>query len=120
MLLELIKRRCFGHTYLSSQMATDLKDLLYGIFGLALDHEKLELLPDHNNTTQEVYTEAMQALIRQGHTIVLAWYQSTKNFAHLPQLCARLLFSPPTALRRGQGGGGMATGVDREGRRAGK
>jgi hypothetical protein len=51
MLLELMKRRCFGHTYLSSQMATDLRDLIYGILGLASDHEKLELLPDYNNTT---------------------------------------------------------------------
>jgi hypothetical protein len=74
-LLGLLKKTCLSHDYAIDQRATDYRDVIYGVLGMAADVESLGIKPDYrkSHTVQDVYTETTKALLKQGHTIVLAW-----------------------------------------------
>jgi hypothetical protein len=83
-LLTLLTRSCIGHTYLASQRATDNRDIVYGILGMASDEKQLAIQVDYEKTTQQVYIDVTRALFKCGHTNILAWSQQPKLVQGLP------------------------------------
>jgi hypothetical protein len=74
-LLGLLKKTCLSNDYAIDQRATDYRDIIYGVLGMAADVKPLGIRPDYgkSNTVQDVYTETAKTLFKHGHTIVLAW-----------------------------------------------
>jgi len=71
----------------SSQLsfgATDPRDRVFGLLGLAKDSRELGILPDYTKTCDTVYIETAQALIKQGHIDVLALCQFPRCEGNLP------------------------------------
>ncbi|KAF2488650.1 HET-domain-containing protein [Lophium mytilinum] len=51
--------------------ATDPKDKVYALLGLASDFEALGIVPDYKKSVEEVYTETVTKLLKQGHVSYL-------------------------------------------------
>ena len=86
-LIGLLLRLNFGHSYPSKDRATDVRDLIYGLMGMASDNDQLRKLgiqPDYNKSIIEAYTEITRALIRNGNPLVLAWCQPNRQLKDLP------------------------------------
>lgn len=64
--------------------ATDDRDKIYGILGLAKDADELGIVPNYKNTTSEVYTETAKALLLSGHVDFLWFCQFPKSIQGLP------------------------------------
>jgi hypothetical protein len=64
--------------------ATDEKDRIFGLLGIARDSNALEIVPDYNKTVVEVYSHAARKLIEHNHINVLSLAQANKNFPDLP------------------------------------
>jgi hypothetical protein len=72
--------RLYGHQF----KASDPRDYVYAIFGLASDMKSLDVTPNYAANVQDVYTGVARSLLAQGHmdTIILAC--STKGIDSLP------------------------------------
>jgi hypothetical protein len=67
--------------------ATDPRDKIYGLLGLAADRDELKELgvqPDYNHSCQSVFTSVTAAMLRQGHLSVLSLSQFPKSQIGLP------------------------------------
>lgn len=64
--------------------ATDPRDKIFGILGLACDTEQLGIRPDYFKSCEEVYINAAQKLLQHGHTDILAFSQFPKHYKNLP------------------------------------
>ena len=64
--------------------ATDPRDSIYGIQGLAPDANDLQLDINYDKKTPEVFTETTRALIQHHYTDVLSWCTTPKSEPGLP------------------------------------
>jgi hypothetical protein len=64
--------------------ASDSKDKVYGLIGLATDAKELGILPDYTKTCAQVYTEVALKLMQHGHTSILSFCQLPKAMQGLP------------------------------------
>ena len=85
-LFELLTKTLVAKDVRSDQMATDLRDIIYGVAGMASDFAKLALIPDYKKSIQDVFTDATKCLLRQGYGRVLAWSQQPNNLKRLSGL----------------------------------
>jgi hypothetical protein len=92
-LLALLRATCISGVYSHSPgksfvlEATDPRDKIYGLLGLAADRDKLKefgVLPDYTRSCQDVYISVTAAMLRQGHISVLSLAQFSKAQIGLP------------------------------------
>jgi hypothetical protein len=70
--------------FTGSSKATDPRDSIYGIRGLASDVDILKIDVNYDKKTHEVYTETARALLQHNYTDVLSWCQTPKAEPGLP------------------------------------
>ncbi|KAN0099553.1 HET domain containing protein [Hyaloscypha variabilis] len=90
-LLALLRATCIAGLFSSRNditlEATDPRDKIYGLLGLAADRDQLKefgVLPDYTRSCQDVYTSVAAALLRQGHISTLSLCQVSKVQRGLP------------------------------------
>lgn len=88
-LVALLRLTCVGSINLQRHgphhlESSDPRDRIFALLGLASDQEHLEIYPDYTLTCQEVYVQAVAALLRQGHLSLLSHIQYPKTQNHLP------------------------------------
>ncbi|KAF4629775.1 hypothetical protein G7Y89_g8367 [Cudoniella acicularis] len=83
---SLLTRTCLSHDYRLNQRATDPRDIIYGIVGMASDFEKLGFVPDYKKVTERVFTDATRSLLKLGYMGILAWSQQPDWCSRLPDL----------------------------------
>jgi len=90
-LIDLLRLTCLGTINPGSRAqnleASDPRDKIFALLGLATDREELErngVRPDYTKSCQEVYTLVTAALLQQGHTSVLSYVQYPKSQTYLP------------------------------------
>jgi hypothetical protein len=84
-LMELLVRGCIvASSSHSDRQATDPRDRIYGLLGLASDKNMLNIRPDYSKTLVESYTNVARTLIQHGFTDILAWCQGSKKLKDLP------------------------------------
>jgi hypothetical protein len=85
-LIQLLQRANAVNASLNSLRATDPRDRIFGMLGLASDTDQLQIRPDYSKskTCEAVYTDAARALFQNGHTDVLALSQFPKQYSNLP------------------------------------
>ncbi|KAG4421912.1 hypothetical protein IFR04_005024 [Cadophora malorum] len=71
--------RSFRHFH-----ATDPRDKLFALLGIAKDTEALGLHPDYRKSCQEVYSDFARALIRHGYLEILSLCELPKKIDGLP------------------------------------
>ncbi|KAK2774136.1 heterokaryon incompatibility protein [Colletotrichum kahawae] len=64
--------------------ATDPRDIIFGVLGIAADTVPLHLRPDYSKTTPQVYAEATRAMIEQGTHYRLEYCTFPKDTPDLP------------------------------------
>ncbi len=70
--------------FADSLKATDPRDRIYGILGLAPDKNVLDIRVDYKKEVHEVYTEVAKALLAHNYTDILSWGHSSKSLLDLP------------------------------------
>ncbi|KAI1812512.1 HET-domain-containing protein [Poronia punctata] len=90
-LIELLRLTCFGtvnpHSKAQNLEASDPRDKIFALLGLATDREELErkgVRPDYTKSVQDVYVLATAALLQQGHVSLLSYVQYPKVQGYLP------------------------------------
>lgn len=83
-LFELLIRTCLGHTYKCDERASDPKDIVYGLLSMARDQKELGIEIDYAKSVEEVYSDAVRALLHRGYMSLLAWNQPSKALPRLP------------------------------------
>jgi hypothetical protein len=92
-LLALLRSTCIADTWPPAMVgrcqfeATDPRDKIYGILGLAADRDKLRSFgvePDYTQSCAKLYTRVASAILRQGHMNLLSLCQTPKHQAGLP------------------------------------
>jgi Heterokaryon incompatibility protein (HET) len=86
-LLELLKTTCLSGKYASSTgalTASDPRDLVFALLGLADDAADLNIQPDYSKSCQAVFTEVARAFLTQGRLEILSLCQFTKLQTELP------------------------------------
>ena len=83
-LCSLIERTCMSDYAVRSLNATDPRDKIYGLLGLATDSEQLSILPDYKKSIIEVYNDTSRKLIATGETSILSWCQQSTRIEGLP------------------------------------
>lgn len=83
-LIQLLRRANAVSTALNNSQATDSRDRIFGMLGMASDTDQLGIRPDYSKTCQQVYTDAARALLQHGHTDVLVFSQFPKKYTDLP------------------------------------
>jgi hypothetical protein len=91
-LVALLRATCVGSINLDRHgphnlEATDPRDKIYALLGLAADREelaKMGVFPDYSKSCEEIYTTTMVALLQQGHMSLLSFCQSPKIQTNLP------------------------------------
>ena len=68
--------------------ATDPRDKIFALLGVASDARALGLSPDYRKSCEEVYSEVALALIRSGHYDPLSLKDSSKQIVGLPSWSA--------------------------------
>jgi hypothetical protein len=64
--------------------ATDPRDLIYALLGIASDAEELGIEIDYSKSVQEVFTETAAAILRTGRIEVLTYAQQPQMIPNLP------------------------------------
>ena len=64
--------------------ATDPRDKIFTLLGIASDAKALALCPDYGKSCEEVYSEVALTLIRNGHYDLLSLSDSSKRIVGLP------------------------------------
>jgi len=90
-LLALLRATCIAGLFSARNdiilEATDPRDKVYGLLGLAADRNELEefgILPDYSKSCQDVYISVAATLLRQGHISALSLGQFPKFQLGLP------------------------------------
>jgi hypothetical protein len=91
-LYALLRATCLGatrspNTVIFSLEASDPRDKIYGMLGLAADRDQLKefgVQPDYSKSCQEVYISATSSILRQGHVSVLSLNSFPKTQTGLP------------------------------------
>ena len=96
-LCSLLERTCMSDSAVLSLNATDPRDKIYGLFGLATDSEQLGILPDYEKSIIEVYSDASRRLIALGETSILSWCQQSTRIEGLPSWVPDFASDIPTA-----------------------
>ena len=105
-LWSLLERTCMSDSAVLSLNATDPRDKIYGLLGLATDSEQLCILPDYDKSITEVYTDTSRRLIATGETSILSWCQQSTRVEGLPSWVPDFASDVPTAY----GGSGRNRG----------
>ena len=96
-LCSLLERTCMSDYAVRSLNATDPRDKIYGLLGLATDSGQLGILPDYEKTIIEVYNDTSRKLIATGETSILSWCQQSTRMEGLPSWVADFASDIPTA-----------------------
>ncbi|KAH7370669.1 heterokaryon incompatibility protein-domain-containing protein [Rhexocercosporidium sp. MPI-PUGE-AT-0058] len=64
--------------------ATDPRDLVYALLGIATDAEELHIIPDYTKTCQMVYTDVALSYLTRGDLQLLGACQFPKDLENLP------------------------------------
>lgn len=96
-LWSLLERTCMSDPAVFSLNATDPRDKIYGLFGLATDSEQLGILPDYEKSILEVYEDTSRKLIAAGETSILSWCQQSTRMEGLPSWVPDFASDIPTA-----------------------
>lgn len=83
-LRSLLQRTCILRSAGIPLKATDARDKIYGLLGLASDSKKLGIIPDYSKSATEVYADVARAMIADGHTTILAWCQQPTGVEQFP------------------------------------
>jgi hypothetical protein len=83
-LRSVLQRTCILRPAGNPLKATDARDKIYGLRGLASDSEKLGIRVDYDKSTTEVYADVARAMIADGHTTILAWCQQPTGVEQFP------------------------------------
>ncbi|KAK5637271.1 hypothetical protein RRF57_012983 [Xylaria bambusicola] len=91
-LVALLRLTCVGSVNLSRHgphhlEASDPRDKIFALLGLARDREELErkgLYPDYTKSCQELYCLSAAILLQQGHLSLLSYVQYPKRQRNLP------------------------------------
>lgn len=69
----------------NQMLSSDPRDRIYGLMGLAVDTDRLGIIPDYvNSTFKSVMTETAGAIVRTGRLELLSFSQYPKNDPDLP------------------------------------
>lgn len=74
--LTFILSTTFAYASTRVLQASDPRDYVFGLLGLATDIKHLGLSPDYAKSNSAVYIETARALIKHGHLIALSWCRS--------------------------------------------
>ena len=96
-LWSLLERTCMSDSAVLPPNATDPRDKIYGLLGLATDSEQLCILPDYEKSIIEVYTDTSRKLIATGETSILSWCQQSTRVEGLPSWVPDFASDTPTA-----------------------
>ena len=80
-LIQLLRRANSVSAALNNIHATDPRDRIFGMLGLASDTDKLEIRPDYSKPCKEVHVNAARTLLQHGHTDVLVFSQFPKHYS---------------------------------------
>ena len=83
-LFQLLRRAYCVSSLPSGLLASNPRDRIYGMLGLAGDTDQLGIRPDYFQSCEAVYTDAARTLLQQGHTDVLLFSQFPKKHSGLP------------------------------------
>ena len=83
-LRSILQRTCILRPAGDLLKATDTRDKIYGLLGLASDSKKLGILPKYGKSATEVYAYVARAMIADGHTTILAWCQQPTGVKQFP------------------------------------
>ncbi|OCK80109.1 HET-domain-containing protein [Lepidopterella palustris CBS 459.81] len=64
--------------------ATNPRDFIYALLGIASDAESLGISPDYSKSCQDVYTDVAHKLIENGQIVALSYCQLPKGLPDLP------------------------------------
>jgi len=64
--------------------ATDPRDHIYALLGMASDRERLQIVPDYNKSVVEVFTDFMLFYLKDGDLTLLSCNKLRKRHANLP------------------------------------
>jgi hypothetical protein len=70
--------------FANSMKATDPRDRIYGILGLAPDKNVLDIKVDYKKEVHEVYTEVARTMLTHNYTDILSWAHSSKSPLGIP------------------------------------
>jgi hypothetical protein len=85
--LELLKTACLSVKYASSTgalTASDPRDLVFALLGLAHDAADLNIQPDYSKPYQAVFTNVARAFLIQARPEILSLCQFSKLQTELP------------------------------------
>ena len=82
-LCSLLERTCMSDYSKHSLNATDPRDKIYGLLGLATDSGQLGIVPDYEKSIIEVYNDTSRKLIANGETSILSWCQQSTRIEGL-------------------------------------
>lgn len=68
----------------SPMKASDARDLVLSLLGIANDVGALEIVPDYVKSVAEIYRDTMKAFIRDGDLKMLSYAQGSSQFPGLP------------------------------------
>jgi Heterokaryon incompatibility protein (HET) len=83
-LILLLRRAYSTSSSLRNLLATDPRDRIFGMLGLASDTDQLGIRPDYFKSYKAVYTDAARTLLQHGHTDILLFSQFPKMLNGLP------------------------------------
>jgi hypothetical protein len=91
-LAALLRATCVGSINLRRHgphhlEATDPRDKIFALLGLAADRNELEglgVFPDYEKSYEQTYALAMAALLQQGHLSLLSLCQNPRSLSRLP------------------------------------
>jgi Heterokaryon incompatibility protein (HET) len=83
-LIQLLLRANSVSSSLDNLHATNHRDKIFGMLGLASDTDQLDIRPDYSKSCQAVYTDVARNLLQHGHTDILALSQFPKRHPNLP------------------------------------
>ncbi|KAL5326424.1 hypothetical protein ACEPPN_004109 [Leptodophora sp. 'Broadleaf-Isolate-01'] len=84
-LRSLLQRTCILRSAGIPLKATNARDKIYGLLGLASGSKKLGIIPDYSKSATEVYADVARAMIADGHTTILAWCQQPTGVEQFPR-----------------------------------
>ena len=96
-LRSLLERTCKSDFAVLSLNATDPRDKIYGLLGLATDSKQLCILPDYDKSSIEVSPDTSRRLIATGETSILSWSQQSTRVEGLPSWVPDFASDVPTA-----------------------
>ncbi|KAH8665064.1 heterokaryon incompatibility protein-domain-containing protein [Tricladium varicosporioides] len=104
-LYDLVRKTSTSASLLEGNIeATDPRDKIFALWGLASDAEEQEFQPDYDKSCTDVYTEAALAFIRAGHMDIFSMCQGmpqSPELLHLPSWVPDFSTRKLTPIRAG-------------------